>query len=257
MPTLLLTGANRGIGLGFARLYLEDGWRVLAAVRNPDGADELTALGAQHEGQLTILPLDLSDFESITALGAAVGDQPIDVLLGNAAMTGGPRSTFGDIDYDSWIESFRVNTLAQMRLAEALVGNVAASDRKTMYFISSRIGAMPPAGMIPYRSSKSALNQVVKQLSLLLAERGVIVACGHPGFAKTRPTGHMGVFEPIESTGHLKKIIDGLTLDGSGEFYDPDDSTLPIVTQQSNPDALGAKPPDVWDEQRKLRDQQR
>lgn len=257
MPTVLLTGANRGLGLGFAEIYLDAGWHVLAAVRNPDSADDLRALGTGREERLTILPVDLSDLESIEALGRIVGDRPIDLLLGNAAKTDNPRCGVGDTDYEAWMEAFRVNTMAQMKLAETFVDNVATSSTKKMYFISSRIGAEPLAGLISYRTTKTALNQVVMQLSLLLADRGIIVACGHPGFVKSRSTANMGAFEATESAGYLKKIIDGLTLEGSGKFYDPDGSTLPIVTRQMNPNAFGAKPPSAWDDQQKVWDQEK
>ena len=163
---------------------------------------------------------------------------------------------FGATNYDAWIDAFRVNCMAQMKLAEALVENVAASDQKKMFFVSSRIGAKPPAGMVLFRSSKSALNQVTMQLSLILAPRGIAVACGHPGFVKSKSTLSMGVFEPEESAAHLKKIIDDLTVETAGQFFDPDGSVLPIVTRQMNPNAFGAKAPDAWDEQDKARQTQ-
>ena len=256
MPTVLLTGANRGLGLGFAEVYLDAGWTVLGAVRNPDGAEELRALAAGREAQLELYPVDLSDLSSIDRLGGSIGDRPIDLLLGNAAKTNNPRCGVGDTDYDAWMDAFRVNTMAQMKLAETFVDNVAASTTKKMYFVSSRIGAEPLPGLILFRTTKSALNQVVMQLSLLLRDRGIIVACGHPGFVKARSTAGMGVFEAVESAGYLKKIIDELTLEGAGQFYEPDGSTLPIVTRQMNPGAFGAKPPDAWSDQQKIWDQE-
>ncbi len=257
MPAVLLTGANRGLGLGFAQVYLDAGWQVLAAVRNPAAADELRALAAGREAQLSLFPVDLSDLPSIEALGAAVGDTPIDLLLGNAAKTNNPRCGVGDTDYATWLEAFTVNTMAQMKLAETFVENVAASEHKKMFFVSSRIGAAPLPGLILFRTTKSALNQVVMQLALLLRERSIIVACGHPGFVKARSTAGMGVFEAVESAAYLKEIIDGLTLAGSGQFYEPDGSTLPIVTRQMNPNAFGAKPPEAWAAQQKVWDRQK
>ena len=153
MPTLLLTGANRGLGLGFAQIYLDAGWRVLAAVRNVDATDELRALANGREDQLSVLCVDLSDLASIDALGQTVGDQPIDLLLGNAAKTDNPRCGVGDTDYQAWMEAFRVNTMAQMKLAETFVDNVAASATRKMYFVSSRIGAEPLPGLILFRTT--------------------------------------------------------------------------------------------------------
>ncbi|MCB2108053.1 MAG: SDR family NAD(P)-dependent oxidoreductase [Rhodobacteraceae bacterium] len=253
MPTVLITGANRGLGLGFVNAYLAGGWRVIAAVRDPAGAADLNRISGTAQGMVTVERCDLEDFTTIEGMGRKLSGTPIDVLLANAALTTSPASGVGDTDYDAWMRAFKVNTMAQMKLAETLVENVAASGRKTMYFVSSRIGAKPPAGMILFRSSKSALNQVVMQLSLLLKDRGIIVACGHPGFVKTKSTADMGVFTADESAGYLKKIIDGLTLDKSGQFFEPDGSTLPIVTRQMSSNAFGAKPPDAWDAQQKAR----
>lgn len=253
MPTVLLTGANRGLGLGFAKVYLDAGWQVLAAVRDPDGAEDLITLGAGYGDQLSLHGLDLGDFDSIDALAAEIKSQPIDVLLGNAAKTNNPLCDFGETDYEAWADAFRINCMGQMKLAEAFVDHVTASTQKKMYFVSSRIGAKPPAGMTLFRSSKSALNQVVMQLSLLLAPRGIAVACGHPGFVKSKSTQGMGVFEAEESAGYLKKIIDDLTLETAGQFFEPDGSTLPLVTRQMNPHAFGAKAPDAWDAQAEKR----
>ena len=252
-PTVLITGANRGLGLGFARVYLEDGWRVIAAVRDPDGADDLKTLGNNHDDRLSIYAMDLADFESIETLAEELHGTPIDLLLANAARTANPMGNFGETDYDAWFDAFKVNCMAQMKLAEAFVAHVEAGDQKKMYFVSSRIGAQPPAGLVLFRSSKSALNQVVMQLSLMLGPRGIAVACGHPGFVKSKSTMSMGVFEPEESAGYLKKIIDGLTVEIAGQFFEPDGSTLPIVTRQMNPKAFGAKDPGDWDKQAEKR----
>jgi NAD(P)-dependent dehydrogenase (short-subunit alcohol dehydrogenase family) len=256
MPTVLVTGANRGIGLGFSEVFVADGWRVIAAARDPSNATDLKALAAAHPGKIEIVRLDLADFASIEALGAQLAETPIDVLLGNAAKTDNPAATIGDTNYAAWMEAFRVNCMAQMKLAETFVTHVARSAHKKMFFVSSRIGANPPPGMILFRSSKSALNQVVLQLAFMLKDRGIAVACAHPGFVQTPSTANMGVFTARESAAHLKKIIDRLDLAGSGQFYEPDGSTLPIVTRQMNPAAFGSKPVDAWAEQQKVWDRE-
>jgi NAD(P)-dependent dehydrogenase (short-subunit alcohol dehydrogenase family) len=256
MPTVVITGANRGLGFGFAALYLREGWDVITVVRDVAGATDLHDLEKTYPAQLTIESCDLADFATIDALGARLKGKSIDVLLGNGAKTNNPAATVGDTNYEAWMEAFKVNTMAQMKLAETLVENVAASTHKKMFFLSSRIGANPPAGMILFRSSKSALNQVVMQLSLLLKPRGIAVACAHPGFVRTKSTADMGVFTVDESAAHLKKIIDALTVETGGQFFEPDGSTLPIVTRQMNPAAFGAKAPDAWKEQQKVWDKQ-
>lgn len=182
MPTALITGAARGLGLGLLGRYLDAGWNVIAAVRDA-GTDTLAALRARHTFRLVVEHLDLADFESIGACARRVGGRPIDALIGNAAATHVSDRGFGQTDYDDWAAVMRVNTFAQLRLAEAFVEHVARSQRRVMYFVSSRVGAKPiPGMMIAYRSSKSALNQVVYQLALQLHARGICVACGHPGF---------------------------------------------------------------------------
>ncbi len=254
MPVAFITGANRGLGFGFAKAFLADGWSVIAAVRDPSTANDLQNLKTSYSGALSIERCDLADFATIDALGATMRGRAIDLLLGNAAKTDNPANTVGTTNYDAWADTFRINTMAQMKLAETLVESVAASAQKKMFFLSSRVGANPPPGMVLFRSSKSALNQVVFQLSLMLKDRGITVACAHPGFVKTISTANMGVFTADESAGHLKRIIDRLTMDDTGKFFEPDGSTLPIVTRQSNSAAFGAKAPEAWAEQKQVWD---
>lgn len=238
MPTVLITGAARGLGLGLARCFLDRGWNVIAAVRNPE-ATPLVALRARHPTRLAIEYADLLDFDSIEACAGRLRGRPIDVLLGNAATTASPAGGFGHTDYAAWAELMRVNTFAQMKLAEAFVEHVASSDRKVMFFVSSRVGPSPTPGLIPYRTSKSALNQVVFQLALLLRDRSVCVACGHPGFVKTDATGQQGVLTVEQSSDRLFGLIDRLELADTGKFLEPDGSELPIVTRQTRPANAG------------------
>ncbi len=241
MPTALITGAARGLGLGLARRFLDAGWDVIAAVRDTSAAP-LVALRSGHEDRLSVERLDLSDFGSIDACARSIGERPIDVLIGNAAATSVSDRGFGQTDYDDWAAMMRVNTFAQLRLAEAFGDHVARSQRRIMYFVSSRVGPEPAPGLIAYRSSKSALNQVVLQLALLLRERGVCVACGHPGFVQTDATRGRGTFTVEESSGRLFSLIERLQLADSGKFFEPDGSELPIVTRQTNPHAAGGVP---------------
>lgn len=231
MPTALITGAARGLGLGLARRYLDAGWEVIATMRDTSAAP-IAALRAGHASRLSVEQLDLADFESIDACAQRLRGRRIDVLIGNAAATRVSDRGFGNTDYDDWATMMRVNTFAQLRLAEAFVEHVAASRRRIMFYVSSRVGADPPPGLIAYRSSKSALNQVVFQLSLLLGGRGVCVACAHPGFVQTDATGGRGSFTVEESAGRLFSLIDRLQLADSGKFFEPDGSELPIVTRQ-------------------------
>ena len=236
MPTALVTGANRGLGLAFAAACLARGFDVVACARNPD-ADSLLDLASGAAGRLDRVPLDLGDFASIEALAARLAGRPIDVLVNNAALTGGPVGEFGRTDYARWAEAFRLNAMAPMRMMERLADNVAASGRKVIFNVSSRIGPRTSYGYVEYRSSKSALNAVVQQVSMALAPRGIIVVAAHPGWVGTEATAAMGAapLTPAESAAMLMKIIDGLTLEDTGRFFEPDGTTLPIVTHQREP----------------------
>jgi NAD(P)-dependent dehydrogenase (short-subunit alcohol dehydrogenase family) len=181
MPTVFITGASRGVG-----------------------AAELDAVGRGQAGsRIEKLPLDVGNFSAIEALAQKLTNRSIDVLLMNAAATGGVAEAFGATDYAAWDRYHRINTQAPMRLAECFAPHVAASQRKIMFAISSRVGARPLYGFVGYRASKSALNQVVFQLSLVLAARDIACACAHPGWVQTRATGNTGVLTPAESAGML------------------------------------------------------
>ncbi len=240
MPTIVITGANRGLGLAFAQAYAARGWQVLAAVRGAPGAG-LDALREAHAGRVEIMRLDLADFASIDAFGASLAGRAVDVLLSNAALTGGPLGVFGETDYERFEQCLRVNSMAPMRLAERLAESVAASEKKIMFFIGSRLGAHPFFGYAGYVISKTALNQVVKQVSMALRERAVIVAAAHPGWVATDATADHGAapLTPEMSAAMLIKVIDGLTLEKTGRFFDPDGSELPLVTQQTEPKPYG------------------
>ena len=184
MPTALITGSNRGFGLALARTALAQGWRVLAMVRPT--ADTAALRGLGDADRLSIHTMDLMDFETIDQLAKTLDGTPIDVLLSNSAITGTPDTAFGATDYDVWADLNRANVMAPMKLAEVLADHVAASARKTMIFISSRIGPKPNFGYVNYRATKSALSQVVLQIALALRDRGVIASCAHPGWVATK-----------------------------------------------------------------------
>ena len=224
--TILITGANRGLGLQFAKQYADDGWRVHATCRDPDAAE---ALNAAASDRLTVHRLDIRDGAQVAALARALADEPIDVLLNNAGVIG-DRGAFGATDYAVWHETLSTNTLAPMRMAEAFADHVAASARKQMVFVSSRMGSIGDNGSggdYVYRSSKAALNAVVKSLSIDLAARGVTAVAFHPGWVSTDMGGASATIAPADSVGGMRAVIERLTPADNGRFLDYDGSEIP------------------------------
>ncbi len=225
MPTVLITGANRGLGLEFARQYAADGWRVHATRRDPAGAEALNATASEAAGAVTVHPLDVTDDGHIAALARALGGEAIDVLVNNAGVFGGRHREFGAIDYDRWEHALRVNTLGPMRMAEAFVEHVARSERKVIASISSQLGSIADntsGGAYIYRSTKAALNAVVKSLSVDLAERGITVVALHPGWVATDMGGANAPLNPPDSVRGMRAVIEGLTPVDNGKFLSHD-----------------------------------
>ncbi len=221
MPSVLITGANRGIGLAFAGSFAADDWRVHACCRNPDRAEDLADLSA---GAVTLHRLDVTDGASIAGLSRELADETIDVLVNNAGVMG-PRTGFGEIDYDGWLPVFETNTLAPMRMAEGFVEQVAKSGRKLIVNISSIMGSLGEnagGGAIVYRSSKAALNMVSKSLSVELAARGITVIVFHPGWVRTDMGGAGAAVTPGESVEGMRAVIERVTPDDSGRFFNFD-----------------------------------
>jgi len=230
MPTILITGANRGIGLALAKAYAADNWLVLATCRHPGKADELRALAKAHEG-VEVRALDVAEPRAIRDFAAWLEGLPIDVLFNNAGMLG-PRDgqSLGDIDYAGWAEVLRVNLLAPVAMAETLADNVAASDRRVIAMMSSIMGSMAEnkgGGYYLYRSSKAALNMAVRSLAADLRRRRVIVVALHPGWVRTDMGGAGASLSPGRSAAGLKRVVDSLKLDDSGKFRRYDGSALP------------------------------
>lgn len=229
MPTVLVTGAARGLGLEFVRQYSRDGWRVLACARDPS-APELAQLAAASAGKVTTHPLDVADPASITALAAALEGTKIDVLLNNAgtmgsqsfAKSGTAIQRFGQSDYADWEQMFRINTLGPMRMAEAFVEHVAASDRKVIATLTSIVGSIGSnnfGGLYAYRSTKAAANAVMKSMGLDLARKGIVAVPIHPGWARTAMGGPNAPIDPVDAVTGVRKVIDGLTKEMAGRFW--------------------------------------
>lgn len=215
MPTVLITGANRGLGLEFCRQYSSDGWSVLACCRSPETATVLIDL---QKSCGTVQPhrLDLGDFTTIDALARALEGTAIDVLINNAGVYGDTaRTAFGCIDYARWQEVLRVNTLAPVKMTESFVDHLQAGERRLTVAITSLMGSMgdnSSGGAILYRSSKAGLNAAMRSLSFDLRGFGIGVLILHPGWVRTDMGGTNAPLTAAESVAGMRRVI---------EHYDP------------------------------------
>ena len=225
MPSALITGANRGLGLEFARQYLADGWQVYAACRDPNAAFELHRLAEASSHKLRILALDVTDPASVKAAAAKLDGQAIDLLLNNAGI-GGPRGqTIGNIDYEAWARVLDANTMGPMRVSEAFVDHVARSERKLIVTLTSGMGSLADnrsGGSIAYRSSKAAVNMVMRSLAIDLAPRGITCVVVNPGWVRTDMGGPHAALTPAESVRRLRDLIKTLGPAQSGKFFNHD-----------------------------------
>jgi NAD(P)-dependent dehydrogenase (short-subunit alcohol dehydrogenase family) len=253
MPVVLITGANRGLGLEFARQYAARGWQVLATCRHPDAAVELADLARSQRG-VELAQLDVTDAGNVTDLAARLRGRAIDLLLLNSAWLGpqqGQRRP--DFDVELFDRSFAANVTGPLRVALALAPQVAASQGRRIVFLGSAAGAIgllrPPANLYAYRASKAALHLVARNLALDLAPEGIVVGLVNPGLADTRgllalspedpgPSDlapivalvRAGVIELItaeRAVAGMIAVIDRLEASTAGTFFNYDGSVLP------------------------------
>jgi NAD(P)-dependent dehydrogenase (short-subunit alcohol dehydrogenase family) len=225
MPSALITGANRGLGLEFARQYLDDGWQVHAACRDPESASELRRLADASDRKLRIIALDVTDPSSIKPAAAELDRQAIDLLLNNAGVMGARGQTIGNIDYDAWAKVLDANTIGPMRISEAFVDHVARSERKLIVTLTSGMGSLADntsGGWIAYRSSKAAVNMVMRSLAIDLAPRGITCVVVNPGWVRTDMGGPQATLTATDSVKRLRHLIETLGPKQSGKFFNYD-----------------------------------
>jgi NAD(P)-dependent dehydrogenase (short-subunit alcohol dehydrogenase family) len=241
-PTVLITGANRGIGLELVRQYSARDWKIIATARDPAGATDLQAL-VKADPDITIEKLDVTDHPGVDALATRYKDQPIDVLLSNAAKTPRYMSAMkgaATIDYEEARNSFEINALGPAKLVAAFLPNVQKSTQKKIAVISSKAGSFaegPKMSMMyEYRTSKAALNMIIHTLGYETAKKGVTIAAISPGSVDTKPVeGELGygtsfkqpgTIPPPESVAGIIKVIDSLTPAQNGQFLDYKDGRV-------------------------------
>ncbi len=228
--TVLITGANRGIGLEFVRQFARGGSQVIACCRDPTSASALDALMRQSDGKVTVHRLNVTDRRQREDLSKELGDTPIDMLINNAGVYGQRDATLGNIDEQRWLETFAINTIAPIKLSEILVENVARGRHKIIASISSQMGSIADnrsGNHYVYRSSKAALNAAMKSMALDLRSRAIIAAILHPGWVKTDMGGPNAPISVEESVDRMRETLGRLTLQDSGIFFDVDGSVLP------------------------------
>lgn len=229
--TILITGANRGIGLEFVKQYAADGWRVLACCRKLQNAAELDALAQQSNDLITVHQLDISDFSQIEKLSLELVGQELDVLLNNAGIYPDSSSGgFGATNYEGWAHAFQVNTMAPLKMAETFTGNLTRGQQKKIINITSKMGSIADnsgGGAYTYRSSKAALNMVTKSLAIDLAPRGIITAVLHPGWVQTDMGGPNALISTEQSVSGMRQVIARLNMKDSGKFYGYDGQEIP------------------------------
>ena len=226
MPSVLITGANRGIGLALARQYASEGWRVMATCRDPAAATDLSAVA----GDIDLYALDVTSDESVSAFADSLKGQPIDVLFNNAGINLQKGKTVAEVDFASWAKTFEVNVYAPIRVANAFLPHVAASGQKVMAFTSSRMGSIElgsAATSMTYRSSKTALNMAVKVMSNEIADQGITCVLFHPGHVRTDMGGSSAPVLPDDSAAGMRSVISTLTPEDNGSFRNYDGETLP------------------------------
>lgn len=223
---VLITGANRGIGLEFARQYAEAGWKVIACCRDLKQAASLQALADTYP-DIKTYALDVADFAAIEALAAALKDEKIDVLINNAGVY--PHSDLNHADPEQWLHAFKVNSMAPFKMATAFTPHIAASRLKKLVTLSSKMGSLDDntsGGSYIYRTSKVAANMVMKSLAIDLKPYGISVAALHPGWVQTEMGGPGALIDTRASVSGLRNVIEHLNLDNSGQFITYDGKVI-------------------------------
>ncbi len=221
--TILITGANRGIGLALAAKFKQQGYHVIATARKPNKALELHKLGVQVE------QLDITSSKSVSALKRKLANQPINILLNNAGIGGHSTAKFEDLEIDRLAKVMDVNSLGALRVTQGLLPNLNKADTKIVASISSRMGSIEEnssGGVLGYRASKTALNSFNKSLSIEFAQKGFTFVVLHPGWVRTDMTSERATYSTSESADRLYQVISKLKPADNGKFYDLHGKTI-------------------------------
>ena len=219
---VLVTGANRGLGLEFVKQYAEAGATVYACCRGLQSANGLREVSQASGGKVSLHALDVANPASIAALAKDFGASPIDILINNAGIYGPRKQAANDMDFDGWAETFAINSMAPLRIAQAFHKNLKSGSERKLITITSGMGSTEQhtGDYFAYRSSKAAVNNVMHGLSLAWKADGITVVVIHPGWVKTDMGGPNAALEPHESIAGMRRVIAKLTQADSGKFFD-------------------------------------
>jgi NAD(P)-dependent dehydrogenase (short-subunit alcohol dehydrogenase family) len=231
MPSILITGSNRGMGLEWARQYAELDWRVYATCRFPEKAGDLKQLRQKHNS-LSIHQLDITKPDHVQRIAQDLTNAKLDILVNNAGVyyERWGQDKLGTIDYRAWQKTFNVNTLGAVRVTEALRENLAQGENRLVVAISSHMGSIEDTkepNDYAYRSSKAALNVVMKGLVYELSDYGVGILLFHPGWVRTRMGGSEAPLSAEESVSNMRALVDKFQQKDSGRFYRHDGVIIP------------------------------
>lgn len=224
--TVLITGANRGLGLEFVKQYALDNYEVIACTRKINKKDDLHRLQASFKN-ISIHTLDVENFLSIDQFAKTL-TKPIDILINNAGLY--PNSSFDHINYETWLNAFKINTLAAFKMVKAFLPHLKKGELKKIASLTSKMGSIDDnsgGGEYLYRSSKTALNMVMKSLSIDLKPHDMSLITLHPGWVRTDMGGPNGLIDVDESVTGMKRQIDKLSIKTSGQFIAYDGKKIP------------------------------
>ena len=227
--SILITGTNRGIGLEFVKHYLKNNEKVIATCRNKNSAKDLLEL-ENTTSNLSLVELDVSKPNSIDEFTSKIANQPIDTFINNAGVFGPRNIEFGNLNAKEWLDVFNINTIAPLLITQKILKNLRLGKNKKLVFISSKVGSIEDntgGGMYIYRTSKTALNQVIKSIPIDLKEETFIAVALHPGWVQTDMGGPNALIDTKTSVKGMAEVIDNLASKNSGKFYNYDGSPIP------------------------------
>lgn len=220
MPTVMITGASRGIGLSMARAFLGRGWDVIATCRDPQAAPALLTLQSSS-GRIRLTQLDVADASSIDRCAEALSDVALDVLVNNAGIMD-RGAAVGALDYARWREVMETNLYGPVRVLEAFLPHLLRGGHRKAVAISSSLGSVADAagGNYYYRASKAALNITMRAIAADLKDKGVLIAVVSPGFVDTDLTRELTApkLSPEASGEGLAAFIETMTPEDSRRF---------------------------------------